>query len=172
MRFVISLFSLLLLISCGKPAPNADIRYVIATSGLNLRAQASPTSPAVKLLRAGSEVTVLEELKEESSWQGLTGRWAHVRFEQTEGWAFGAFLSKERPPRVLGKWSLCEPMVNVGPMEFATNGSCSSVSIGDLHMCRYTEQGDTVTIDGRIWRLTAEDRLCQTVGDGGCWCRN
>lgn len=172
----------LILATCSKPAPVQDVRYIIAPSGLNLRAQASPSSSAVQLLRAGTEVIVVEEQKEEASWQGLTGKWTKVRFEQTEGWAFGAFLSKQKPPRVTGRWGTCVEMVNVGPMNFGPDGSYSSVSIGMETIGRYSEDGDNVAIQatrhgGRtldqsppsIMRLTADGKLCSSSGE--CYCR-
>ncbi len=178
-----------MLTTCSKPAPVQDVRYVIAPSGLNLRAQASPSSPAVQLLRAGAEVIVVEEQKEESSWQGLSGKWTKVRFEQTEGWAFGAFLSKQKPPRVTGKWGACVEMVNVGPMNFGPDGSYSSMDIGVETVGRYSEDGDSVTIQtthmnagesygglkpldrGQSFamRLAPDGTLCGSSGE--CYCR-
>ncbi|MBL8021173.1 MAG: SH3 domain-containing protein [Leptospirales bacterium] len=185
------LILVLFLCDCGKSSQDQgqNIRYVIAPSGLNLRAQASPASPAVKLLRVGAEVTVVEEQKEESSWQGLTGRWTKVRFEQTEGWAFGAFLSKQKPPRATGTWGTCVEMPNSLALNFRPDGSYSSVSIGVETIGRYTEEGDTVTIVGThvnhgatyggtralepgpagLMRLAPNGQLC--FADGECLCR-
>lgn len=185
----VSLALVMILAACSRPAPDQDIRYVIAPAGLNLRAQANASSPAVALLRPGSQVTVIEEQKEESAWQGLTGRWTKVRFEQTEGWAFGAFLSKQKPPTVTGKWGTCVEMVNIGPMNFGPDGSYSSVDIGVQTIGRYAEEGDTVTVHTThmnagesyggikpldnpgsfVMRLTPEGTLCGSSGE--CYCR-
>lgn len=168
----------LALLSCGKPGQTDELRYIIAPSGLNLRAQASPTSAAVKLLPYGTEVAIMSEQSETSNWQGVDGRWTKVKSSGVEGWAFGAFLAKERPviPAVAGTWSACSrDVVNDGPLRLLPDGHYSQVSIGTLSTGTYVQRGNQVLLNGGAATLIlqADGRLCYPnySSTADCMCR-
>lgn len=176
---------LLLILFVVTQCSKADVRYVIAASGLNLRMSPSPTTASVKLLVPGSAVTVIEEQKDVSSWQGLQGHWTRASFENTEGWAFGAFLSKDKPPRATGTWTDCGAGRGYETTTFSADGGYRFIAgtMGFISTGSFKETANTVTITSRsvsvsgrddpwstmTYEFQADGRLC--ASNATCLCR-
>jgi hypothetical protein len=71
---------------------------VDAGKGLNLRKEASRTSPSIALIPGGSTVNMnhVEPVAETVS--GTTGYWVNVQWEGKSGFAFSAFLKRQGGP--------------------------------------------------------------------------
>ncbi len=151
-----------------------------ALAGLNIRSAPAANAAAVKLAGPGAALQVLEEQTEISNWQGQEGRWTRVRFGDSEGWVFGAFLAKERPPKATGKWTSCSEARGFVHQTFAADGSYSyGDSTGGSEIGTFKEEGDSVTVISRnrqdsqqsfknIYQVQPDGRLCNAQG---CWCR-
>lgn len=92
------LLSFLLLCSLGAIADNASF-YILAKSGLNLRATASTTGKVLTTIAYGEEVTVTNAYVGESiTLDGMNGFWSKVRYKGQEGYLVNLYLSPEKMP--------------------------------------------------------------------------
>ncbi len=73
-----------------------DIRWVVPSVGLRMRKEANTSSPVVLTMPYGSSVTVLKEEDKEETIGGKAGKWVMIDYEGKTGYAFSAFLTKER----------------------------------------------------------------------------
>lgn len=183
MKYIaIMLLCAAILTACNKP-PEADVRFVTAVAGLNLRSGPSGGAAPIKLVPAGSPVTFLEEQAQDSEWQGLRGRWMRVRFENSEGWVFGAFVTKNKPPRATGEWTDCGIARGFVNATFSADGGYKyGDSTGGASVGSYQESGDVVSVTSRsisapaaaaastVYRFQPDGSLCNEAG-ATCWCR-
>ena len=142
MRITLTIL-LAMLASCGK----LETRYVIAPSGLNLRSTPSAAGAPLGLIPAGAAVTLLEEHKDLSSWQGLSGHWTRVRYNNADGWVFGAFLSNQEPPRIVGaRWDECPDIGEHYGLTFYPNGTFIGDGISGASSGTYKMVGDQISV--------------------------
>lgn len=180
-------FSILFNACTEKDTPEkiVETRYIIAPSGLNIRSQPSASAAAVVLLPYGTEVMVLGEQPEISNWQGLEGRWTEVQSGDMRGWAFGAFLAKEKPtaPDVVGIWADCSPERRAYRAITLYRGGRSQVhhaGMEDFLYGNYVQSGNTVQLfydnaGPEVYTLQADGELCIDESSEGmgyiCLCR-
>lgn len=73
-------------------------RWGTAKSGLRLRDKPTTTgSKVIGLIPYGERVDLLEEVGENIPIQGANGKWAKVQWAKKTGYAFGGFLSGNKP---------------------------------------------------------------------------
>ena len=94
--FVIML--LLLFSQCEKSGEKGSERWVIAKSGLRLRNTPDLNGKRLSLIPYGSQVRLLDEKGPALVIGDRTGKWSRIVWKKTEGWVFGGFLSRSRPP--------------------------------------------------------------------------
>lgn len=75
--------------------------YGAAKSGLIIRSEATVDSAQLGLIPYGSSLTVLEQTGDTMTISGKQGRWSRIRYQGTEGWVFGGFLSANQPPKIV-----------------------------------------------------------------------
>lgn len=180
---IILAFSILFNACTEKDTPEkiVETRYIIAPSGLNIRSQPSPSAAAVVLLPYGTEVMVLGEQPEISNWQGLEGRWTEVQSGDMRGWAFGAFLAKEKPttPDVVGEWRPCASREAPAAYHFKHGGQYVLGTDITVYKGSYSVSGNTIvtvdssTGDTQTFIKQSDDRICNTDPEAtfSCWCR-
>ena len=160
----LSLACLLALLSaCDSKTPS---KWVAAEGGLRMRASADANATVVLLIPQGSEVKMIEEVGPSIEISGRTGKWTKVKFENSEGWVFGGFLSATptdgRPLNSLSAASLPGKSIVYkvpvfGPSEvyyFCGSGQVMARFPGQGHQHvrnyrtygTYSTQGDLVTV--------------------------
>ncbi len=70
--------------------------YVVAPSGLRMRDKEGQTGKVVTVIPYGTEVVYLSQGKGEEI-GGRYGIWYKIKWNGKTGWAFGAFLTEEKP---------------------------------------------------------------------------
>jgi murein DD-endopeptidase MepM/ murein hydrolase activator NlpD len=82
-----------------KPEP-APVYIYCAADNLRLRSSAESSAQVVDNLAFAEKVRLLVKTEEKDTIEGLTAPWVMVRRENgNEGWAFGAYLQREKPER-------------------------------------------------------------------------
>ena len=71
--------------------------WVRAGGGLRLRDRPSADGNIVTLIPNFSEVTMIEETGNVITISGSTGKWTRMNYGDRTGWAFGGFLSFDKP---------------------------------------------------------------------------
>jgi len=111
-------------VGCSAKTPEPDTLYVVARSGLTLRAKPSKDSQSITVLPYGSPVSILKETDIEETIENRTARWYSVQWN-TEAYAFGAFLSSTQPTITVASGSSPKGtyryvLENKGPAELVT----------------------------------------------------
>lgn len=75
----------------AKPAPEL---WVHASAGLHLREKPNRESASIRIMPDGASVRLLDYAREELWIAGRSGRWARVRFDEHEGYAFSGYLAE------------------------------------------------------------------------------
>lgn len=87
--------------ACSKEGNDAtkseSVMYVDAGAGLRMRSSADTGAAVILTIPNGSQVAVLEIAEPQVEISGKTGRWTKVRYQSSEGWVFGGFLSQAAP---------------------------------------------------------------------------
>lgn len=98
-----------------------EIKYVISTSGLRMRSEASLSGDFVQLVPAEAEVEVFAYSKAKDSVDGLTDFWAQVNYAGKSGWLFNGYL---RP--LAQKPAPQPPQVGAGGFAMPVDGRVNS----------------------------------------------
>lgn len=97
--FVFVLLFPLSLLAQSHPAPPPTEAYVIATSGVNMRARPNLQGRKVLAIPYGKTVTILDDSASAPLKVGdIVGCWQKVQYKNKNGYTFSAFLSREYTP--------------------------------------------------------------------------
>lgn len=94
------IFSALVTVNCGEEQrPQVETpRWGTAKSGLRLRDKpTTKDSKVIGLIPYGERVDLLEETGNEMKIDGANGKWSKVKWLNKTGYAFGGFLSGNKP---------------------------------------------------------------------------
>lgn len=86
-----------LLLACAAERPEGPLRYVLAASGLKLRAAAGKEAAELGQVEYGGEVVLLGSGGADRV-AGMDGRWVEVWTAAGRGWAFDGYLGPWSPP--------------------------------------------------------------------------
>lgn len=94
--------------ACGGDDSGSGIKmYVIAGSGLLIRADPDTNSSRLGLVPYGKQVEVLGQSEKRMTIGGKSGHWTKISYENKTGWSFGGYLSAT-PPAAKKKLSKCD----------------------------------------------------------------
>ena len=137
--------------------------FTNAPSGLRMRATPQLEGETLAIISPGEAVQVLGRVGDEFQAAGKAGRWAHIRWNNQEGYVFDAFLSGEPMSRMevqarsifSGRWR-GEDHCAEGPTELSLSQDFTFFGRvfggGDIARCFCGEISGT-------WRVE-EDRVC------------
>lgn len=72
--------------------------YILAKSGLNLRAEANTSSKVLTTVAYGEEVTVLSGYEGNITIDGMNGNWAKVKYKGSVGFLVSLYLTPHKAP--------------------------------------------------------------------------
>lgn len=72
--------------------------YVLAKSGLNLRAGANTTAKVLTTVAYGEQVEVLDDNQGDITIDGMKGTWCKVKYKNTEGFLVNLYLIPHKAP--------------------------------------------------------------------------
>ncbi|HMY30389.1 MAG TPA: SH3 domain-containing protein [Leptospiraceae bacterium] len=175
-RIVIIFFLLNLAINAQNQAPEEtkQFRFVIAKTGLTLRANPDTESEAIDTIPFGKIVEVVNELNETVNVQGNVSNWFEVKYKWNKGYVVSGFLSvsSENPDKKgikqkdyyatwKGDWKCGKEYSN---LKIKKNGSFSGwlFAGGDDSGCGGTSIKGNWSINslGEICLKTSSDESC------------
>ena len=110
------------------PEPEIKTMYVNALDGLRVR-NAPTDGDVITTLAYSTEITVLEEEENSVTIGGVTGKWALIKTDSIQGWAFGGFLSEQFPSDtsfLIGTWRDSDDQQTGRQLAFESNRFTSS----------------------------------------------